>query len=154
MQDNFLITRTRILVPRRRPELLSRPRLVNGLMDMLVDSKLIIVAASAGYGKTSLLIEIAHHVEWPVCWYALDPLDQDPLRFAAHFIASLQLRFPKFGANSMGILQSMTQDRLNLDLLLAAIINDVYENITEHFIFVLDDYHLVDARPVDQALTF
>jgi LuxR family transcriptional regulator, maltose regulon positive regulatory protein len=154
MQDNFLVTRTRILVPRRRPELLSRPRLVNALMDMLVDNKLIIVAAPAGYGKTSLLIDIVHHVEWPVCWYALDPLDQDPLRFAAHFISSLQLRFPNFGANSMGILQSMTQDRLNLDLLLAAIINDVYENITEHFIFVLDDYHLVDeSKPVNQFVS-
>ena len=154
MQDNFLVTRTRILVPRRRPELLSRPRLVNALMDMLVDDKLIIVAAPAGYGKTSLLIDIVHHLEWPVCWYALDPLDQDPLRFAAHFIASLQLRFPNFGANSMGILQSMTQDRLNLDLLLAAIINDVYENICEHFIFVLDDYHLVDeSKPVNQFVS-
>ena len=95
MEGNLLVTRTRIIVPRRRPEILSRPRLLDELLD-LMDARLIIVAAPAGYGKTSLLIDFVHHLEWPVCWYALDPLDQDPLRFVAHFVAALQLRFPHF----------------------------------------------------------
>src|SRR5665811_349896 len=143
MENNLLVTRTRILVPRRRLELLSRPRLLNGLFEMM-DNKLIIVAAPAGYGKTSLLIDIAHHTELPVCWYSLDLLDQDLLRFAAHFIAALNLRVPKFGDASRAVSQNMTQERINLDLLISSIINDAFENIPEHFIVVLDDYHLVD----------
>jgi len=153
MDSSLIVTRTRILLPRRRPELLTRPRLLNGMLEML-DNKLIIIAAPAGYGKTSLLIDVATQIEWPVCWYALDQLDQDVLRFAAHFIASLNLRFPKFGAASRAVLQNMTQERLNLDLLLASIINDAYEHISEHFIIVLDDYHLVnESKLVNQFVS-
>ncbi len=147
VDNNLLITRTRILVPRRRPELLSRTRLLDWMFELL-DNKLIIVAAPAGYGKTSLLIDVVHHVEWPVCWYALDALDQDPVRFIAHFIAALNLRFPRFGLTSLAALQSMAQEHLNLDLLLATVINDAYENIPEHFVVVLDDYHLVNESKI------
>jgi LuxR family maltose regulon positive regulatory protein len=153
MDNNFVVTRTRILLPRRRPELLSRPRLLDGMLGML-DNKLIIIAAPAGYGKTSLLIDVANHIEWPVCWYALDQPDGEVLRFAAHFIASLNLRFPKFGVASRAVLQNMTQERLNLDLLLSSIVNDAYEHISEHFIMVLDDYHLVnESKQVNQFVS-
>jgi LuxR family maltose regulon positive regulatory protein len=153
MENNLLITRTRILVPRRRPELLSRDRLLDWMLELL-DNKLIIVAAPAGYGKTSLLIDVVHHVEWPVCWYALDALDQDPIRFIAHFIAALNLRFPKFGIASNAVLQTMAQEHINLDLLLATVINDAYENISEHFVIVLDDYHLVnESKTVNQFVS-
>ena len=154
MDYNLLVTRTRILVPRRRPELLSRSRLLNSFIEELLDNKLIIVAAPAGYGKTSLLIDLVNQLEWPVCWYALDALDQDPLRFFAHLIASLNLRFPKFGEASLTVLQSMAQDRLNLDLIVSTMVNDAYENISEHFIIVLDDYHLInESTPVNQFIS-
>jgi LuxR family maltose regulon positive regulatory protein len=143
------VTRTKIIVPRRRAELLSRQRLLDMLFELL-DDKLIIIAAPAGSGKTSLLIDFIHFVNWPVCWLALDPLDQDPQRFIAHFIAALNVRFPTFGKSSLAALESTTQDRLNLDSIISLIVNDVYENITEYFLVVLDDYHLVeDSKPVN-----
>jgi LuxR family transcriptional regulator, maltose regulon positive regulatory protein len=153
MESTLLVTRTRIIVPRRRTEILSRQRLLDELLE-LMDARLIIVAAPAGYGKTSLLIDFVHHLEWPVCWYALDPLDQDPLRFVAHFVAALNLRFPQFGEASKAMLTMMAQDRLNLDMLISTVINDAYENITEHFALVLDDYHLVDeSKLVNQFVS-
>ena len=136
------VIKTKIMIPRRRNEVLSRPRLLSILEDIL-DVKLMIVAAPAGYGKTSLLVDFAYHTQLPVCWYALDTLDGDPQRFIAHFISALQMRFPKFGKLAFGALADLTQDNLNYDPIIAAIVNDAYENITEHFVFVLDDYHLV-----------
>jgi LuxR family maltose regulon positive regulatory protein len=137
------VTRTKILPPRRRDDLLSRQRLLNLLYDLL-DYKLIIVAAPAGYGKTSLLVDMAHHAELPVCWYALDALDRDPQRFIAHLIASITHRFPRFGQRSWAALQSGTGNSLDMDQLVTVIVNEAYENIQEHFVLVLDDYHLVD----------
>ncbi len=152
--DTFpLVTRPRIVVPRRRSELLTRQRLLNGLMERL-DNRLVIISAPAGYGKTSLLVDFVHQLEWPACWYAIDELDRDPLRFIAHFISSIQVRFPQCGRATLGILNSSSQDRINLDMLVAAAVNDIFDNISEHFVMVLDDYHLIDdSRPVNQFLS-
>jgi len=144
MAEFIPVTRTKIVVPRRRAELLSRTRLLE-LLDELLDNRLLIVAAPAGYGKTSLLVDFAYSSQWPFCWYALDNLDQDPQRFIAHFISAINLRFPNFGQSCMAALHSMSQDHLDVDVLVSLVINDAYENITEHFILVLDDFHLVEG---------
>ncbi|TLM99595.1 hypothetical protein FDZ74_17785, partial [bacterium] len=131
---------------------MSRQRLLSALTE-LMDRRLIIIAAPAGYGKTSLLIDFSHQVEWPVCWFALDPLDQDLFRFAAHLVSAIQVRFPAFGAAAMLTLQNLSQETPNLDVLVAAIVNDAYEHIDEHFILVLDDFHLVDSsKQVNQFI--
>ena len=142
MKLETAVIKTKIMIPRRRSEVLTRPRLLSILEDIL-DVKLLIVAAPAGYGKTSLLVDFTYHTQLPVCWFALDSLDGDPQRFIAHFISALQMRFPKFGKIAFGALSDLNQDNLNYDPIIAAIVNDAYENITEHFVFVLDDYHLV-----------
>ncbi len=140
-------------MPRRRGDLLSRQRLLHLLYE-LMDNKLSIIAAPAGYGKTSLLIDFANHIEYPVSWYSIDPLDRDPLRFLAYFISALNVRFPSFGESSMVALRNTLQGDFNLDYLTTTIINDAYEHISEHFVVVLDDYHLVDgSKQVDQFVS-
>ena len=143
------VTRTKIILPRRRSDLLSRSRLLDLLYNLL-DFKLIIMAAPAGYGKTSLLVDFAHQVDLPVCWYSLDALDQDPQRFITHFIAALAQRFPGFGAQSLAALEADGQASLDTNRLVTAIVNEAYEHIREHFLLILDDYHLVsDSKEVD-----
>ncbi len=137
------VTRTKILLPRRRPDLLSRQRLLDLLFDFL-KYKLIIVAAPAGYGKTSLLVDTAYQIELPTCWYALDSLDRDPQRFVAHFIAAISDCFPHFGQRSWAALQNGVVARADLDRLVTTIVNEAYDHIQEHFVLVLDDYHFVD----------
>ncbi|RPI34831.1 MAG: hypothetical protein EHM70_01610 [Chloroflexota bacterium] len=137
------VTRTKIIVPSRREDILSRRRLLE-LLDKLLDEKLVIVSAPAGYGKTSLLVDMSLSSEMPFCWYSLDSLDQDPQRFIAHFIAAIALRFPSFGRQSSAALKAASQRAdFSLDPLLPVLINEAYECIQEHFALVLDDYHLV-----------
>jgi ATP/maltotriose-dependent transcriptional regulator MalT/DNA-binding SARP family transcriptional activator len=146
------VTRTKVIVPRRRADLLSRQRLLDQLYELL-DYKLIILTAPAGYGKTSLLVDFAHQAELPVCWYALDNLDQDPQRFIAHIIASIAHTFPAFGKHSAAALDSTSQTNLDVNQMVSIIVNDVYEHIREHFILVLDDYHLVnESKKIDQFI--
>ncbi len=145
------VTRTKITVPRRRIDLLTRARLTDPLDDLL-DYKLLLIAAPAGYGKTSLLVDWVHQNDLPVCWYALDPLDCDFQRFAAHFIAAISQVFPAFGKESRATLRNMAQSELDIRRLITAIVNDAFENIKEHFAFVLDDFHAVDS--VDEINDF
>ena len=131
---------------------MTRQRLL-AMLNEYLDLKLIIVAAPAGYGKTSLLIDFVNHTQWPISWLTLDPLDQNPLRFVAHFIAAIQLRYPNFGQNSLSVLDNTAQDKLDIPALVTTLTNDVYENITEHFIIVLDDYQLVEeSEAVNQFI--
>jgi LuxR family transcriptional regulator, maltose regulon positive regulatory protein len=144
------ISKTKIIVPPRRPELLSRPRLLEGLSGLL-DNKLVLLSAPAGYGKTSLLIDLAHGAEMTVCWLSLDLLDRDPQRFIAYLIASLSARFPGVGATSrlqLNQLKSMEQDAEGL---LITLTNELYEQTENDFLLIIDDYHLVDDVPAIAA---
>src|SRR5512139_2179633 len=96
-------TQTKVVLSRRRRDLLTRQGLINLLYD-LMDEKLVLVIAPAGYGKTSLLIDFSYQVDLPVCWYAVDELDQTAERFFTYFIAALHKRFPAFGETSKAAL--------------------------------------------------
>jgi ATP/maltotriose-dependent transcriptional regulator MalT/DNA-binding SARP family transcriptional activator len=149
MKLETAVIKTKIMIPKRRREIMTRPRLLSAMQNVL-DVRLLILAAPAGYGKTSLLVDYANHTKVPVCWLSLDPLDCDPQRFVAHFISALAVRFPSFGKLAFSTISELNQDHLNYDPVIAAIVNDAYENITEHFVFVIEDYHLVrDSKQIE-----
>lgn len=137
------ISKTKIILPHRRPELLSRPRLLES-MKSLLGNKLLLLSAPAGYGKTSLLIDLAQNIEMPVCWLSLDLLDRDPQRFLAYLIASLTEKFPRVGETSrlqLNDLKSIEQDAESILVMLA---NELYDHVENDFLLILDDYHLLD----------
>ncbi len=146
------ILRTRIIPPKRRGDVLSRPRLL-ALINSLVEKRLMLISAPAGYGKTSLMVDFVNSSELPVCWYAIDKLDFDPNRFIAYLVAAIQLKFPGFGGSTLAALQGETRP-FDGDHFATIFINDLLENVTEHFLIVLDDYHLItDSLQIRNFIT-
>ena len=121
------ISKTKIIVPHRRPELLSRPRLLESLRALLDNNKLLLLSAPAGYGKTSLMIDLAHHVDMPVCWLSVDLLDRDPQRFLAYLIASLAERFPGVGETSRLKLNQLRSIEADAEPILVMLTNELYD---------------------------
>ncbi len=140
------VTRTKILIPRRRDDLLSRPRLLR-ILDDILDYPFTLISAPAGYGKTSLLIDLVQQAEYPVCWYSLDKLDQDPQRFLDHLIGCVQICFPGFGETSARLVKDLPNPLDRSDQLITTLVNELYEQITEHIVIILDDFHLVTENP-------
>ena len=144
MSVEIPLSRTKIVIPAHRPQILHRARLLVHF-DELLDKKLILLTAPAGYGKTSLLVDFARQSEMPVCWLSLDPLDKDPQRFSAYLIAALAERFHNFGKRSRSVLRSVTSFEQDSERLLSSLVNELNDLVDEHFVLVMDDYHLVDS---------
>ncbi len=138
------LSRTKVVIPALRPEVLHRARLL-ALFDSLLEKQLILMTAPAGYGKTSLLVDFARQSQLPVCWLSLDPLDKDPQRFIAYLVASMAERFPGFGRRSSAALRSITSFDQDSERLLVSLINELEDRIDEHFVLVVDDYQFVDS---------
>jgi LuxR family maltose regulon positive regulatory protein len=73
---------TKLYIPRARPELVPRPRLIERLNAEL-HRKLTLISAPAGFGKTTLLSEWVHCRDGvtpplPVAWVPLDKGDNAP----------------------------------------------------------------------------
>ncbi len=140
--EMFPVSKAKIRVPFRRRELVSRTRLIDVLYEQF-ERKLLLVYAPPGYGKTSLLIDLAANSDIPVCWLSLDVLDQEPQRFLVYLISALAEQFPDFGRDSFTALESMASFEQDGERLLVTVVNEIAAKINDHFFLVLDDFHLV-----------
>jgi LuxR family transcriptional regulator, maltose regulon positive regulatory protein len=141
---------TKLYVPPPRPGAVLRPRLIERLNDGL-RCKLTLVSAPAGFGKTTLVSEWVAGRPRPATWLSLDEGDGDPARFLTYLIAALQRIAAGLGQGLLAVLQSPQPPPT--EAILTALLNEI-ANIPDSFVLVIDDYHAVDARPVDQALIF
>src|SRR5438876_8981203 len=147
------ILATKLYIPPLRPQVVIRPRLIERLNEGL-HRKLTLIAASAGFGKTTLVSEWVEGIERPgarTAWLSLDEGDNDPTRFLTYLVAALQAIAATIGEGVLGVLQSPQPPPTAS--ILTALLNDL-TTIKDHFVLVLDDYHVIDAKPVDHALTF
>src|SRR5687767_13012190 len=129
---SFPISKTKIITPKRRPEIVTRPRLIETLYELL-NKKLVLITAPAGYGKTSLLIDLTSQSEIPVCWLSLDMLDQEPQRFLSYFVACIAERFPAFGMESSTALQNISSVENETERLAITFTNEILLHVPEHF---------------------
>jgi LuxR family maltose regulon positive regulatory protein len=168
MQQHPLL-QTKLYIPPIRPQLVSRPRLIEQLNAGLTvrggfsrtrdafSRALTLVSAPAGFGKTTLVSEWIHKVEahgdspLRVAWLSLDEGDNDPARFLAYLLAALRTVEASIGKGVLSALQSPQPPPT--EVVLVSLINDVAA-IPGSIILVLDDHHTIESSPVDNALTF
>ncbi len=146
------ILATKLYISPPRPKIVLRPRLLERLNEGLSSGrKLTLISASAGFGKTTLVSEWVAGCERPIAWLSLDEGDNDPTRFLTYLVAALQTIAANIGEGVLGVLQSPQPPQS--ESILAALLNEI-TTIPDNFVLVLDDYHVVDAKPVDHALTY
>jgi LuxR family transcriptional regulator, maltose regulon positive regulatory protein len=143
---------TKLHVPRWRRGLVARP----GLSERLsrgAESALTLVSAPAGFGKTTLLAEwlaAAPADRRSVAWLSLDQRDNDPSLFWTYLVAALKAAAPRVGAGALSLLQPPQPPN---EAGLVALLNDL-DAISNDVVLVLDDYHVIDARDVQDGMAF
>ena len=144
------ILATKLYIPPPGRTIVLRPRLSERLNEGL-RRKLTLISAPAGFGKTTLVSEWIGGHELPAVWLSLDTGDNDPTRFLLYLVAGLQTLAAQLGEGIAGMLQS--PQPLPTETILTTLLNDI-TSLSDHFVLVLDDYHMLNARPIDRILTF
>ena len=143
------ILATKLYIPPPRPKIVLRPRLIERLNEGLSSGrKLTLISAPAGFGKTTLVSEWIAGCGRPVAWLSLDEGDNDPARFLTYLVAALQTIEANIGEGVLGALQSPQPP--STESILTALLNEITA-IPDNFILVLDDYHVIDSKPVDEC---
>lgn len=144
------ILATKLYIPAPRPKVVLRPRLIERLNEG-PHRKLTLISAPAGFGKTTLVSEWVAGCHRPVAWLSLDEGDNDPKRFLNYLVAALQTIAANIGRGVLGVLQSPQPPPT--ESILTALLNQI-ATVPDNFVLVLDDYHVIDSKPIDNALTF
>jgi len=146
------LVRTKLYVPPVRASLVARPRLVERLAAGLRSgSRLTLLSAPAGSGKTTLVSTWLSQCGCPTAWLSLDAADNDPTRFLRYLIAALQAVAPGVGGAAQMLLQSPQPPAQ--EPVWAFLVNQLC-SLPEHVILVLDDYHFITVAIVHQAVTY
>jgi LuxR family maltose regulon positive regulatory protein len=160
MQQQSLLA-TKLYIPPIRPELVSRPRLIERLNAGLptrdaFPRALTLVSAPAGFGKTTLVSEWVRAMGGrtapiAVAWLSLDEDDNDLARFLAYLIAALRTVEASIGKGVVSALQSAQPPPA--EAVLVPLINEIAA-YPDSIILVLDDHHTIKSSQVDHALAF
>jgi len=119
-------------------------------------SKLTLISAQAGFGKTTLLSEWIRQCELPACWLSLEEGDNDPRRFLKYMVAALQTVKETGGEKAEpGIQPGKGGDvaPAGNESVLTQVINEI-TFMGKPFVFVLDDYHMITEREIQEMMLF
>ena len=144
------ILTTKLYVPPLQPSLVRRPHLIKKL-NSGQEGKLTLVSAPAGFGKSTLISSWIHQLDQPAAWISLDHGDNNPSRFLEYFTIALQKIEAEIGEGILSALQSSHPPKT--DVPLTSLLNEIAE-MTQPFVIVLDDYHVVTEPIIQEVLNF
>lgn len=149
MLPSLVTTKLRIPPPPFR--VIRRERLTDTLEHEIPHFKLMLVTTPAGYGKTTLLTQWAHASHLSVAWLSVHEEDNDLERFLRYVLAAWVEAQPEIVESPLGPLLSA---RLPAHETVLTMMINYANTVSDHTVFVLDDYHLVENAAIHEALTF
>ena len=115
-------------------------------MNESANSRAVVIAADAGYGKTTLLWQWEREAPFPCYWYKLDRNDRDWTFHISYMIEAIAKRHDGFGRRAHSMLQQMGggpgSSRPGVTAYLLA---EMHQRLTEPCTFIIDDWQYVNA---------
>jgi LuxR family maltose regulon positive regulatory protein len=143
------LLRSKLTPARARKGIAPRRRLLDRLREGR-GSRLTLLCAPAGYGKTTLLAQWfeADRERTPFAWVSADEGDSDPVRLWSHLIVGLQGVHPRAGTESLEALRGgpAAIESVALPLLLEELAD------APASVLVIDDWHRVRSTVCDESV--
>ncbi len=149
LENKPIILSTRLTLPALREGIVRRQRLldkVNG-----APRKLILVAAPAGFGKSTLVVDWLRDCDHKHAWLSLDERDNDPALFLRYLVSAFQSLESSIGKKIIPLLSATTQPPW--EPLLSLLLNDL-NTFRQDVYVVLDDFHFIEDQQIHSAVAF
>ena len=138
---------TRLYPPRLRSNLVERSSLITNLSDD-PERRLTVITAPAGFGKSTLAAQWVARLALPTAWVRLEATDDEPRTFFQLILNALHLIDRDLAAGTAALL---TLDGPDAEEICRQLIEDL-STTTRSFVLVLDDYHVIEAQEIHQAM--
>ncbi|WP_214467509.1 LuxR C-terminal-related transcriptional regulator [Microbacterium flavescens] len=139
---------TKLHVPRRRANSVSREHLTQRLAE---PARLALVAAPAGFGKTSVVVEWLSTLgpDTHVAWLSLDERDDETTVFWRYVLTALDRAAPGIAAEALELLTAGAA----ADEVVAALVNSLHASSVD-IVLVLDDFHVIESTAVHSSVAY
>jgi DNA-binding SARP family transcriptional activator/tetratricopeptide (TPR) repeat protein len=141
-KSTYPLIHNKIISPNYVTPLLRRGRLLDWLHERS-DARALVIAAEAGYGKTTLLWQWEREVEFPCYWYKLDRNDRDWTLHVSYLVEAVSQRHPGFGRRAHSVLRQMGGPGSSRPGVTAFLLAEMHERLTEPCTFIIDDWQYV-----------
>ncbi len=147
MSDNnvaYPLILNKVASPHYATPVLRRSRLLTWLSEVS-SCRAVVIAADAGYGKTTLLYQWEQEVDFPCYWYKLDRTDRDWTFHISYLIEAIGKRHRGFGQRANSMLQQMGGPGSSRPGVAAYLLAEMHETLTEPCSFFIDDWQYVNS---------
>jgi LuxR family maltose regulon positive regulatory protein len=143
--------KTKFITPISRSKMMNRHTLLNSNKDRR-EPKLTLVAAPAGFGKTTLLTQSRESLlsdGYLVPWISLGADDCSVSNLLRNIVEAIKYAIPTFGTRTARIISACA--RLDVTRTLSDLVEDIRETEAP-LILILDDYHCVSGGETDELI--
>ena len=141
---------TKLMIPPSQLPLIARPDL-HRKFDLARQHRFTLVAAPAGYGKTTAVAQWVAACSLNVGWVSLDSDDNALPRFLRYLTNALNQHEAEKTALQLGVRAALCM--LDLEEFLVALLNQIAVADTDRWI-VLDNYQVISNQAIHRAVEF
>lgn len=131
-----------IPTPTRTAPLLVRGESLSALRQAIIEHPLTVIAAPAGWGKTTMALQCVAELSLPVAWYTLNAHDRDPRIFLGYVLEAIAAIVPEVTDLTAEVEHMPVQ---HLKELFQSTLHTLAE-ITAPVVLVLDDAHTLEQE--------
>jgi LuxR family transcriptional regulator, maltose regulon positive regulatory protein len=144
------LLRAKLHAPTINKNTISREKLYQKLQRG-TQSKLMLVIAPAGYGKTTAVLDWIRNCGLPSAWLSMDARDNNPVLFWNYFCAALDPIVPGISKSAAYVFDSPELLRANIHI---NILIDRLAELTSDALLVLDDLHTITDPSILGGLSY